>query len=70
MPTPSKEDLPQKIVHMDSDKPARDDDPSDMTDFEKNTTQEELQQMKDDPNNTNADVARERQERGKHRPDN
>ena len=34
---------------MDNQTPPRDDDPSDMTDFEKNTTFEELQQPEPDP---------------------
>jgi hypothetical protein len=34
---------------MNNQTPPRDDDPSDMTDFEKNTTFEELQQLEQEP---------------------
>jgi len=34
---------------MDNQTPPRDDDPSEMTDFEKNTTFEELQQLEQEP---------------------
>ena len=47
---------------MDNQTPPRDDDPSDMTDFEKNTTSEELQQLEPDPEAP--DPNRIRQERG------
>jgi len=47
---------------MDNQTPPRDDDPSDMTDFEKNTTFEELQQLEQDPEQPEPD--RIRQERG------
>ena len=52
---------------MDNQTPPRDDDPSDMTDFEKNTTSEELQQLEQDPQT--ADPNRIRQERGNPGPD-
>ena len=52
---------------MDNQTPPRDDDPSDMTDFEKNTTSEELQQLDQDPEAPDAN--RIRQERRNQRPD-
>lgn len=52
---------------MDNQTPPRDDDPADMTDFEKNTTFEELQQLEQDPETP--DPNRITQERGKQRPD-
>ena len=53
---------------MDNQTPPRDDDPSDMTDFEKNTTSEELQQLEQDPKAPDAN--RIRQERENEGPDN
>ena len=49
----------------------RDDDPSEMTDFEKNTTQGELEQLSEaEPVPEEAESsARERQERGNRGPD-
>ena len=52
---------------MDNQTPPRDDDPSEMTDFEKNTTFEELQQLEQDPREPEPD--RFRQERGNQGPD-
>ena len=52
---------------MDNQTPPRDDDPSDMTDFEKNTTFEELQQLEQDPEAP--DQNRIRPERGNQGPD-
>ena len=52
---------------MDNQTPPRDDDPSDMTDFEKNTTFEELQQLEQDPQVP--DPNRIRQERGNQETD-
>jgi hypothetical protein len=54
-------------MSMDNQTPPRDDDPSDMTDFEKNTTSEELQQLEQDAKG--ADENRIRQERRNQRPD-
>ena len=47
---------------MDSQTPPRDDDPSDMTDFEKNTATEELEQLQQEP--AGPDTNRIRPERG------
>ena len=47
--------------------PPRDDDPSDMTDFEKNATSEELGQLEQDAEAPIAD--RIRPERGREEPD-
>ena len=52
---------------MDNQTPPRDDDPSEMTDFEKNTTFEELEQPEQEPKSP--DPNRIRQERGDERPD-
>ena len=52
---------------MDSQTPPRDDDPSDMTDFEKNTTSEEREQFEQEPQTP--DPNRVRQERGNEGPD-
>ena len=52
---------------MDNQTPPRDDDPSEMTDFEKNTTFEELRQLEQDPQGP--DLNRIRQERGNEGPD-
>jgi len=52
---------------MDNQTPPRDDDPSDMTDFEKNTTSEELQQLEQNPKAPDAN--RIRQERENEGPD-
>ncbi len=52
---------------MDNQTPPRDDDPSDMTDFEKNTTSEELE--KPEPDRKPPDPNRIRQERGNQGPD-
>jgi hypothetical protein len=52
---------------MDDQTAPRDDDPADMTDFEKNTTFEELQQLEQDPEPR--DPNRVRQERGNEGPD-
>ena len=52
---------------MDNQTPPRDDDPSDMTDFEKNTTSEELQQFEQDLEAPDSD--RFRQERVDKGPD-
>ena len=54
-------------LSMDNQRPPRDDDPAEMTDFEKNTTFEELQQLEQDPKV--ADSNRIRQERGNQGPD-
>ena len=51
---------------MDNQTPPRDDDPSEMTDFEKNTTFEELEQLEQDQV---PDPNRIRQERGNEGPD-
>jgi hypothetical protein len=48
---------------MDNETPPRDDDPSEMTDFEKNATFEEREQFEQDP--PRPDSNRIRQERGK-----
>jgi hypothetical protein len=51
---------------MDNQTPPRDDDPSDMTDFEKNTTFEELQQLEQDSKEPEPDRFRqERENRGR-----
>jgi hypothetical protein len=42
-------------LSMDSQTPPRDDDPSDMTDFEKNATSEELVQLEQEPEVAAAD---------------
>jgi hypothetical protein len=47
---------------MDNQTPPRDDDPSDMTDFEKNTTFEELQQLEQDPKAPDANRIRQERE--------
>jgi len=52
---------------MDNQTLPRDDDPSDMTDFEKNTTFEERQRLEQDP--PTRDSNRFRQERENERPD-
>ena len=52
---------------MDNQTPPRDDDPSEMTDFEKNTTFEELQQFEQNPEPP--DLNRIRQERGNEGPE-
>ena len=52
---------------MDSQTPPRDDDPSDMTDFEKNITSEEREQLEQDP--PTRDPNRHREERGNEGPD-
>ena len=49
-------------MSMDNQTPPRDDDPSEMTDFEKNTTFEELEQLEQEPKTPDPD--RIRQERG------
>ena len=49
---------------MENQNPPHDSDPSDMTDFEKNATQEELKRMVPEPQRN-----RERQERGNKGPD-
>jgi hypothetical protein len=55
---------------MTEQNPARDDDPSDMTDFEKNTTQEELKDLEPAVDGAaSAAERRERQERGNRGPD-
>jgi hypothetical protein len=54
-------------MSMDKQTPPRDDDPSEMTDFEKNTTSEELQQFEQD--SVAPDANRIRQERGNEGPD-
>lgn len=54
-------------LRMDNQTPPRDDDPSEMTDFEKNTTFEELQQLEQDLQAPDAN--RIRQERGNEEPD-
>jgi hypothetical protein len=55
--------LPPECV-MQNEKQPQDSDPSEMTDFEKNTTQEELKQMiPDEP-----DLERDRQEKGNRGP--
>ena len=51
---------------MNNQTPPRDDDPSDMTDFEKNTTSEELQQFEQD--SKAPEPNRLRQERGNQKP--
>lgn len=53
-------------MSMDNQTPPRDDDPSDMTDFEKNATSEELQQLAED--RTAPDPNRIRPERGDEGP--
>ena len=52
---------------MDSQTPPRDDDPSEMTDFEKNTTFEELERLEQD--SKPPDSNRISQERKKERPE-
>jgi hypothetical protein len=52
---------------MDNQTPPRDDDPSEMTDFEKNTTFEEREQLEQEP--AVPDLNRLRQERGNEGPD-
>lgn len=52
---------------MDNQTPPRDDDPSEMTDFEKNTTFGELEQLEEDPRAPDAN--RIRTERGNEGPD-
>ena len=54
-------------MSMDNQTPPRDDDPSEMTDFEKNTTFEELQQLEQDLQAP--DSNRIRQERGNEGPE-
>ena len=54
-------------MSMDNQMPPRDDDPSDMTDFEKNTTSEEREQFEQD--HRTPDPNRVRQERGNEGPD-
>jgi len=54
---------------MDNQTPPRDDDPSEMTDFEKNTTSEELQQLEQDQDPEEPDADRLRQEQGNQGPD-
>jgi len=52
---------------MDNETPARDDDPSEMTDFEKNATIEEREHFEQDPpqpDPSRPDPSRIRQERG------
>lgn len=49
---------------MDNQHPPRDSDPSEMTDFEKNATQEELKRVVPEPQQN-----RDRQERGNKGPD-
>ena len=53
---------------MDTQTPPRDDDPSDMTDFEKNTASEERERLEQEPHTP--DARRDRQERGVEGPDN
>jgi hypothetical protein len=52
---------------MDNRTPPRDDDPSGMTDFEKNATFEELEQFEQDSETSDSD--RFRQEQGNQEPD-
>ena len=52
---------------MDNQTPPRDDDPSDMTDFEKNTASEELQRLEQD--SEVSDLNRISFERGHDKPD-
>lgn len=54
--------LPCSRLSMDNETLPRDDDPSEMTDFEKNTTLEEREQFEQDP--PRPDQNRIRQERG------
>ncbi len=49
---------------MDSQNPPKDSDPSEMTDFEKNATQEELERVVPEP-----DSSRHKQERGNRGPE-
>jgi hypothetical protein len=53
---------------MDNQTPPRDDDPSEMTDFEKNTTFEELERLEQEPKSPR-DPNRINQERGNERRD-
>lgn len=53
---------------MDNQTPPRDDDPSEMTDFEKNTTFEELERLEQEPKSP-PDPNRINRERGNERRD-
>jgi hypothetical protein len=53
---------------MNTQRPPLDTDPSDMTDFEKNATLGELEQVVGEPDETDEAVNRERQERGNRGP--
>jgi hypothetical protein len=50
---------------MDSQTPPRDDDPSEMTDFEKNTTFEELERLQQEPSSSESNrISEERKKEG------
>jgi hypothetical protein len=55
-------------ARMNNQRPPLDTDPSDMTDFEKNTTLGELEQIVDRPDERDEVANRERQERGNRGP--
>lgn len=59
--------LPCSRLSMDNQMPPRDEDPSEMTDFEKNTTFEELERLEQD--SKPPDLNRISQERKKERPE-
>jgi hypothetical protein len=54
---------------METPRPPRDSDPSEMTDFEKNATLEELEQIAPEPDSNRDRQERGRQERGNRGPD-